>query len=108
MKELKDTCVNFYAQGFDKLYTIKTLITLTYNTCKELEFKGEYYGMKNKNATLLSSERNDYINMLEIISDNISEFMSIYNDKKDGCCNTYHTFNHINLTLNECPHIRHH
>ena len=60
---------------------------MTNNACKELEFKGEYYGMQHKNATLLSTERNDYINMLEMISANISDFINIYLSLEKSCYN---------------------
>ena len=86
MKKSGDCCADFYNRGFDKLYNIKTLIKMTNNTCKELEFRGEYYGMNYNNANRLSSERNDYINMLEMIYTNISDFMNIYLSLEQNCC----------------------
>ena len=86
MKQSDFCSADFYERGFNKLYNIKTLITMTNNTCKELEFRGEYYGMNNNNANMLSSERNDYINMLEMISANISDFINIYITLENTCC----------------------
>ena len=71
--------VKFYQKGYDELYKINTLLNVTKNRCQELEFKGEYYGIPYKKSIKLSSERNDYITMLEIISDKVSSLMSLYN-----------------------------
>ena len=68
----------YYDKGFDELYVINTLISMTQNTCKDLEFKGQYYGISQAKANMLSHERNNYITMLELALDKLSNFMQLY------------------------------
>ena len=75
---MNDIEQEIFQKTFVELYTINTLINVTKNVCKEHEFKGEYYGSPNSVVIKLSAERNDYINMLEIVNDKINQLMDNY------------------------------
>ena len=77
-KKCISNSANFYDRGFDELYKITTLISVTQNTCKDLEFKGQYYGIPQSKANMLSLERNKYITMLDLALDTLSNFTKIY------------------------------
>lgn len=66
-----------HQEAFEELYMIDTFVQLTRTSCQECEFKGEYYGITNEMSKKLSAERNNYINMLSIISDKISNIMDL-------------------------------
>lgn len=59
-------------QVFDELYAADTIVSITKNSCMEREFSGQYYGTSGKESKKLSEERNNYINMLTILSEKIS------------------------------------
>ena len=66
-----------YQKAFNELYMVDTLIKMTKNFCEEREYKGQYYGISKDSIEALSSERNDYINMLSIASDKVSNIMNL-------------------------------
>ena len=61
--------VGCYEQIFNELYMADTIVNITRNSCLDREFSGQYYG--------LSAERNNYINMLTILSEKISNIMEL-------------------------------
>ena len=69
---MNESIEELFQTTFGELYTINTLINVTINLCKEYEFKGEYYGCTRNVISRLSAERNDYINMLEILNDKVN------------------------------------
>ena len=76
-KNHKLKMISCYQQAFNELYIVDTLIKMTKSFCEDREFKGQYYGISSDNVERLSSERNDYINMLNIASDKVSNIMSM-------------------------------
>ena len=50
---------------------------MTKTSCLERECKGQYYGIPKENLKLLSDERNEYIAMLDLISDKLSDILDI-------------------------------
>ena len=76
-KYRKNDVVSFYEEAFCEIYSTNTLVNMTKSTCQEHEFRGEYYGLKNHSAEQLSAERNDYINMLTLISDKLSNIIRL-------------------------------
>ena len=66
-----------YEKAFNELYTINTLISMVKRVCEEREYKGEYYNISKEKAVKLSKERNDYINVLTIISDRLSNIIEL-------------------------------
>lgn len=69
--------LDFNQETFEELYIVDTLVQLTKSACEEQEFKGQYYGIANDSRKNLSAERNNYINMLNILSDKISNIMDL-------------------------------
>ena len=74
----KKNILKINEQAFNEMYVVNTLINVTKQTCEEREFNGIYYGLKGDITKKISSERNDYINMLSVLSDKISSIMSLY------------------------------
>lgn len=60
-------------QIFEELYAVDTIVNITKNSCLEREFRGQYYGTSSNESIKLSEERNNYINMLTILSEKISK-----------------------------------
>ncbi len=69
--------VSCHEKLFSEIYTINTIVQMTKKTCEEYEFSGEYYGLPAEEVYLLSAERNNYINMLNILSERISNIINI-------------------------------
>ncbi len=76
-KNYMDKFVCFYQELFNELYVIETIVNMTRNSCLEQEFNGQYYGATGENSAQLSAERNNYINMLTILSEKISNIMNL-------------------------------
>ena len=66
-----------HQKAFDELYVIDTLVKLTQKSCQDYEFSGQYYDISKDRIAELSMERNNYINMLNIISERISNIMQL-------------------------------
>ena len=69
--------VCWYEQIFNELYMADTIVNLTKNSCLDREFNGQYYGIPTEASAQLSAERNNYINMLTILSEKISNIMEL-------------------------------
>ena len=76
-KKYGNQLLTFYNETFNELYKIATLVQLTRTNCENIEFSGQYYGVPKETIALLSAERNNLINMLEILSDQISNIINI-------------------------------
>lgn len=61
---------------FDELYTVDTIIELTRKTCMDCEFNSNY-NLPSEIAIRISTERNHYINMLNILSEKINTIMEL-------------------------------
>jgi hypothetical protein len=72
----KNVCF-VHDKAFDELYYLNTLVKMTKSSCQDREFRGEYFGMDCEGIKKLSSERNDYINMLNLMSDKLSNLINI-------------------------------
>ena len=64
-------------QIFNELYMADTIVNITRNSCLDREFSGQYYGIPAESSAQLSAERNNYINMLTILSEKISNIMEL-------------------------------
>lgn len=64
-------------QIFNELYVADSIVNLTKNSCMDREFSGQYYGIPIESSAQLSAERNNYINMLTILSEKISHIMEL-------------------------------
>ena len=73
MKKSSDSnLLSIYEKSFNELYYADTIVEMTRQSCKDREFSGQYYGVSEENAAKLSAERNHYINMLDMLSERIS------------------------------------
>ena len=84
-----------YEKMFDELYAADSIVNITKNSCLAREFNGQYYGTSGEFSAKLSAERNNYINMLTILSEKISYLMELNNTLEneimlqkntDNCC----------------------
>lgn len=66
-----------YEKIFDELYVADTIINITKSSCLNREFSGQYYGTTGEYSEQLSAERNNYINMLTILSEKISNIKEL-------------------------------
>lgn len=97
MKEIKNNggtfmkqCPDFKLynqQSFDELYMFETLVSVLKKSCESREFGGQYYGISSKEgAKLLSAERNEYLNILTLLSDRVANLKKInLNFEHDMC-----------------------
>lgn len=72
-KAVKLCCESIY----DQLFHLESIIKITKNACLDKEFQSVYYNLSSKAKYTLSEERNNYINMLTIALDKISELKAI-------------------------------
>ena len=76
-KKYGNKLLSFHQETFNELYKMDSLVQITRRTCESIEFSGQYYGVPKETIALLSAERNNLINMLEILSDQISNIINI-------------------------------
>ncbi len=62
------SCENLYAE----LENINTILLMTKTFCINKEFNGIYYSLDKESTLQLSEERNNYINMLTILSEKVN------------------------------------
>lgn len=72
-KFVQNCCDN----SFEQIYSLESIIKLTKNACLEKEFNASYYELPQKYKTILSEERNLYINMLNIAQDKVEALKRI-------------------------------
>ena len=73
----KQALQNYCQQAFDELYIVDSIVKMTKNSCLEHEFNGQYYGASCESSKKLSAERNNYINMLTLLSERISNIIHL-------------------------------
>ena len=69
--------LTIYESVFNEVYIIDTIVEMTRKSCQDREFSGQYYGIANEMMALLSAERNHYINMLDMLSERISNIKNL-------------------------------
>ncbi len=69
--------MKFCNQAFCELYILDTLVKMTKESCEDREYNGQYYGIPPEKIKKLSVERNNYINMLTLLSEKITSIMNI-------------------------------
>lgn len=69
--------LNYCQQALDELYIVDSIVKMTKNSCLEREFNGQYYGADIESSKKMSAERNNYINMLTVLSERIDNIMNI-------------------------------
>ena len=73
----KRDILSYQNDVFNNLHYANTLVNMTKLYCSEREYKGQYYGISQKNLKLLSDERNEYLAMLDLISDKLSDIQKL-------------------------------
>lgn len=74
-------------QSFDELYMFETLIGVLKKSCESREFGGQYYGISSREgAKLLSAERNEYLNILTLLSDRVANLKKINLNLENDIC----------------------
>lgn len=63
--------------SFNELYVIDTILQMTKKSCQDFEFSGQYYGLAENMALELSAERNNYINMFNLLLERTSNLMAL-------------------------------
>ncbi len=76
-KDHIDKFICFYQELFNELYVIDSIVSMTKSCCLEREFSGQYYGATGENSAQLSAERNNYINMLTILSEKLANVINL-------------------------------
>ena len=73
----KNSLMTCSQEVFNELYIIDSIVQMTKKTCQDYEFSGQYYGIPVEKSIKLSTERNNYINMLNLLSEKISNIMKL-------------------------------
>ncbi len=62
---------------FNELYNAGVLLNATKCCCQDREFRGEYYGIPQSFIVNISNERNEYLSLLTMLSDKISQIYKL-------------------------------
>ena len=76
-KNHRSRLMSIQQANFNELYKADSIIQLTIHSCQEREFAGQYYGATKEMKKKISEERNNYINMLTLLSERVSNMMDI-------------------------------
>ena len=73
-----------FENTFDILFSLETIIKLTQHNCLDKEISSIYYNLNAEEKITLSEERNQYINMLNLAIDKVSNLkeISLYIEEK--------------------------
>ena len=83
----------------DELYSTCTLVNATRTSCQFKEFNGEYYGIPQSYVKKISDERNEYLSLLDLISDKIGKAYKINLNLEDK-------LSHLQKDTNDsCRHV---
>ena len=77
MENRKSDVLLYQNEVFNQLHYANTLVKMTKTSCMDREFNKQYYGINNENSVKLSDERNEYIAMMDLISDKLSDILNI-------------------------------
>ena len=77
MSYRKSDILSYQNDLFNKLHYANTLVNMTKTSCLEREFKCQYYGISKSKSKMLSDERNEYLAMLDLISDKLSDIKKL-------------------------------
>lgn len=87
MISVKETEINeFYQEAFREMYVVNTLINAVIDNCQGKEFNAQYYGIPQEFTCKISNERNDYLNILYVASDRITELIKLYLKHENAFC----------------------
>ncbi len=71
---------HYYEMSFDVLSYIESILSVTKEVCLEKEINSKYYNIPLQEQIKLSTERNNYINMITLAQEKIEQLKIIYND----------------------------
>ena len=63
---------------YNNLCSIESIIDTTTDSCLKRELLQDYYGTTTKRQRLISQERNNYINMLNLAKSKITEAIELH------------------------------
>ena len=75
--------LNFCQKLYNELESISTIIVITKSYCINKEVLGEYYNSSRDISVKISTERNDYINMLTLLSEKLTNTKDLCNSLED-------------------------
>ena len=64
--------LSFVENTFDVIYSLETIIKVTQDVCLDKENGAVYYNLSSKEQFILSEERNNYINMMNLALDKLT------------------------------------
>ena len=76
-KRCEYNAVSCYDELLSELFCTNTLVKATKTYCLEKEYTQQYYGIPLNYTTKISEERNEYISLLEIISDKLTKLSNV-------------------------------
>ena len=77
-KSDKGNALSYNDEALNELYVANTLIKATKTYCLEKEYNRQYYGIPNIYAIKLSEERNEFITLLNLISEKLTNLNKLY------------------------------
>ena len=78
---------SYYENTFDIVFLLESIIKVTQETCIDKEIYSVHYNLSSKDKMSLSQERNNYINMLSLALDKLSNLkeINLYIEKELNC-----------------------
>ncbi len=77
MEKSHNNLLAVYEKIFNEVYYADTIVEMLRQACQDKEFSGQYYGISKEIALKLSEERNHYINMLDLLSERITNIKTL-------------------------------
>lgn len=78
MKRLpKEEILSYFDDSFNSISTLESILKTTVNSCMNKEINSEYYNLEENDSQMLSEERNNYINLLEIALEKLISLKSV-------------------------------
>ncbi len=76
----KKTLARIYQSVYEEVYLMDSLVNVTKKLYLQLECNAEYYGIDSEQILYISKERNNYINMLTVLSEKIASLYKLFTD----------------------------
>ena len=75
---MKDELLMCFGSCYKDLYELESVVNLTLKSCLNQECNAIYYNINEESSSLLSEERNHYINLLSISLDKVKNLKKEY------------------------------
>ena len=70
----------------ESIQVIETMLKVTCSYCKDKELSLDYYNLSSREKSMLSEERNDYLDMLSVTIDKIQGLRCDLEKYTNNCC----------------------